>query len=212
MTVQAWQVNRVTTATGAASLPITLAELKAHLRITHSAEDAYLTRCLSIGTARAEAYLGVAMVNRTLDLYLNQVRRALPGLTISGDSLRVIALPQAPLSSVTGVYTYDRDDTEAALAAGDYTVSGVGDPANRGEVVLDADYAWPTDLREASAVRVRYVAGFGATAASVPEDYKQAALVMAAAFFANRGDCPDGAMAPVETILQPFDHLRALWL
>ena len=198
--------------TAPAVSPITLAELKAHLRITTTAEDTYLTRCLSMGVARAEAYLGVAMVNRTIDLFLDQVREAQVGLSLDAETLSSIALPKAPLASVTGLYTYDTADVETAWTTTSYVISGAGDPMNRGALSLVRGWTWPAGLRIAKAVRVRYVAGFGAAAVNVPEDYQQACLVMASAFYGHRGDCAATTPPTVEATLAQFDHMRAIWL
>jgi len=213
MTVQAWQINRAIVATAPAVLPINLDDLKAHLRITHASEDTYLTRCLSLGVNRSEAYLGIAMIDRTIDLWLDQAREVRTGLaSLEVEALDHIDLPFAPLDSITNVYTYDTSNAESTVSTDDYFAAGECDAANRGAVQFVRGYVWPTDLRPAKAVRVRYIAGFGATAAAVPEDYRQAALVMAAAFYGHRGDCPATTQPAVESTLAAFDHLRAIWL
>lgn len=51
---------------------------------------------------------------------------------------------------------------------------------------------WPVIAKRMDAVRIRYVAGFGDTAADIPADIKNALLQTIAYLDANRGDCGCG--------------------
>lgn len=94
-----------------------------------------------------------------------------------------VDLPRAPLISVTSVKYYGTDDTEYTLSSDDYLVDTATDP---GRVVLDYGVVLPTTiLREARAVVVQYVAGYG-DADSVPAFIKDAIMMYCAWRYENR--------------------------
>jgi uncharacterized phiE125 gp8 family phage protein len=106
---------------------------------------------------QAENYTLHALVTQTLELVLD----AFP----TGG----IELPMPPLQSVTSIKYIDDDGVEQTLGASLYSVDTDTIP---GLITPAYDEEWPTDVRDqVNAVRVRYVAGFGA-ASDVPEDIR----------------------------------------
>ncbi len=88
-----------------------------------------------------------------------------------------------PLASVTSVKYPDSAGTQTTLAASEYTVDTAVTP---GRLFLKYGHYWPvTILQPHSAVVVRFVAGFGA-ASAVPEDLRQALLLLVGHFYENR--------------------------
>jgi uncharacterized phiE125 gp8 family phage protein len=70
------------------------------------------------------------------------------------------------------------------MPSSDYIVVADTEP---GIITLARDKTWPTPtLRTVAPIRVRYVAGYGATAASVPSRYKQAILLLVGHWYENR--------------------------
>lgn len=100
----------------------------------------------------------------------------------SGNAIR---LPYSPLISVTGVYWKDSGGTETALTAGtDYLVDTDSEP---GRIVLPYAGSWPSGtLYPVNPVRVRYVAGYGASAANIPRPLRQAVLLTVGDLYQNR--------------------------
>lgn len=94
-----------------------------------------------------------------------------------------IYIPKAPLSSVTSITYTDADGDSQTLATSVYKVIASREP---GEIALKSSQAWPTVYDEPDVVTVRFVAGYGATAASVPEGIRQAMLLMITDWFENR--------------------------
>jgi len=172
---------------------ISLTEIKAQLRIasSDSTHNTILGVCQSAATEIAKNYLQRSLINRTLILFLDNIPYAddvLPdteGIT-TGPYLtyrkREVRLPFSPLGSVSHVKTYDDDDTASTLATSKYYVDTAGD---MGRVVLRTGETWPDMLRVANALEIKYVAGYGGAASSVPDAIRQGALVMAAHLFEN---------------------------
>lgn len=138
--------------------PITTAEGKAFLRVDHSTQDDLIDDLIAAARQRIEADTGRSLITTTWDLTVD----AFP-------ADRVITLPRLPLVSVTSVTSYDADDTAATFSSGDYRVDTA-----QGRIALDDNADWPTDLRTRSAVVIRFVAGYGASGANVPQPLRLA--------------------------------------
>lgn len=106
---------------------------------------------------------------------------------------RAIRLPRPPLQSVTSVAYTDTTGTPQTLASDGsaYQVDSDSDPAR----LLPAyGTYWPITRPMFGAVKVTYVAGYGGTAASVPEELR-------AALMAHVGYCWREREAPDEEFL-----------
>jgi len=153
--------------------PVTLEELKDHLRVDSVDEDAVLTGLLAAAREWCEGFQNRAYITQTLQLWLDEWPAA-----------NVIVLPRPQLQSVDSVKYYGTDDTEYTLDASDYRVSLYG---YKGRVVLNHGKSWPsTILRPAEAVVVEYDAGYGDDAADVPERARMAIKIVAAHLYENR--------------------------
>lgn len=151
--------------------PVTLAEAKAHLRVTHDDEDALIGTLIAAARQSLDGkdgILGRALMPQTWELVLDAFPRG------------VVAVPLAPLQSVTSVLYVDADGVEQTLAAEAYTVDADSEP---GRVV--AVDGWPATDDVPNAVRIRFVAGY-ADAAWVPAGLKAAMLLHIGDLFANR--------------------------
>jgi uncharacterized phiE125 gp8 family phage protein len=153
--------------------PVTLPEAKAHLRVLHSAEDTLIEGLVKAARIHIEATTGRALVTQTWDFWL-------PAFPVSG----VVELPKPPLQTVTWVKYRDLDGVEQTLDAADYLVVA---PGLIGTVELAPDADWPATQTRQQAIAVRFVAGYGAAADSVPADLRAALLLMAEHLYYNRG-------------------------
>jgi uncharacterized phiE125 gp8 family phage protein len=117
-----------------------------------------------------------------------------------------LVLPFGPLSSVTGVYTYDDDNTENTFSSSAYYIDTA---APQGRVSLKSGSVWPsTVLRPSNGIRVRGVFGYGATAASVPNDLVLAVMTLAARMYEHRGDELPEIPPQVMTLLSAYEQVR----
>ena len=132
--------------------PVTLTELKAHLRITHDDEDSILTTYLQAARMYTETTLcWRAFIEQELELVKDYFPRYQEGSEI-------IKLPRPPLQSVTSITYRTRDGTVETVDAADYIVDTDSEPAR---IVPAVDETWPSDsLYPVNAVRVRYTAGY----------------------------------------------------
>lgn len=183
-----------------ATAVVTTAEAKAHLRVDFAADDDVIANLVTAATKRAEAETGLALITQTIRA---EMLRA-PGVGVGID------LPVTPYQSITSVAYRDSDNASQTLASAAYEVI---DGANSRAILVEAeDYEWPTTRDGAGSFVITYVAGFGATAASVPMDIKQGILLLVGLWYSNREDA-----APVELKRIPqaaaalFSARRARW-
>lgn len=139
--------------------PVSLAECKIDLRVDHDADNDLIAGLIVAARQEAEELSRRALVNRTLELSLT-----------AWPCDNCIRLPYPPLASVTSITYLSYANVPAVMSTGDYIVVTDVEP---GLIALAYGKTWPSEqLRSVLPIRVRYVAGYGATAVSVPERYK----------------------------------------
>lgn len=161
--------------------PVTLAEAKAHLRVTATAEDALIDSY--IATARQHldgqyGWMGRAFCSQTWDYKLD----AFPS---------VIHPPLAPVQSVTSIKYLDTAGAEQTLATTEYRADLASEPARITEAY---GKTWPSTYDVTHAVTARIIAGW-TTVALVPEPIKLAVKLLVAHWYANREAFLEGAVA-----------------
>ena len=152
--------------TAPASLPLTVNEVKEHLRITNTGEDNYINNLIKTATKSTEKYLNRALLTQTYDLYLDRWEN-------------VIQLPFPPLVSVTSV-TYNVNQT---LATSLYKVVNSAEP---GYIQRAYDTSYPTLDNIPDAIVIRYICGYGEDAEDIPEDIRHALLLQVGDMYAHR--------------------------
>lgn len=168
---------------GPATEPVSLAEVKTHLRVDIADDDAYITRLIQYAREQCEIGARRSFITRTLELRLEC-------WPLDGD----IEFPLGPLQSVTSVKWTDDAGVEHTMAATDYVVYAQLDP---GVLMLKPSANWPGGtLQIGPSIAVRYVAGYGADIA-VPASYKQAILLMCGLMYENREAVITGTIATV---------------
>lgn len=153
-----------------ATEPVTLAEAKAHLRVTESAEDALITAMITAARERCEHVLCRALIHQTWELTLDAFPEA-------------IRLDYPPLSSVTSVQYVDPDGNLQNWSSLEYYVDKAAEP---GYVVPGYGSEWPAIRDQANAVIVRYVAGYGAAASAVPQAIRNWLLLAVGTLYETR--------------------------
>jgi uncharacterized phiE125 gp8 family phage protein len=157
----------------AANEPITTAEAKAHLRITHTDEDALIGSLIVAARNYVEGLANRPLVQRPYSLKLDRF-----------PAHYEIILPAGKVSTVSSVTYVDTSGTTQTLSASAYTLEGNRLP---GSIVINPANisAWPATRYYAgiSSVTIAYTAGYGATAASVPQALRQAVLMAIAYWY-----------------------------
>ena len=156
---------------GPASEPVSLDEAKAQCRVTHAAEDAYVTRLVKAARHYVEERIDRTLLPTTWRLSLSRWPRR-----------GWVLLPRPMLRSITSVTYLDGDGETQTVSPSAYALDADRMP---GLLMPGYDLDWPTGREQSGAVRVTYEAGY-ADAASVPEDLRQAILLLTAHWYANR--------------------------
>lgn len=154
--------------------PVELAMAKLHCRVDISTDNDVFLGLIISARQMVEQRAGRALITQTWRLSLN-------GWPANG----MIELPHAPLQSVTSIQYTDGAGATSTVSAATYTVDTDSEP---GRVALKYNQTWPTvaTLATVNPIQVAYVAGYGATAASVPEMYRQAILLLVGHWYENR--------------------------
>ncbi len=164
---------RLVLTTGPTVEPVTTAEMKLHSRIDTDADDAKIAMFITAAREYVESITGRQLINATYTMKLNMFPIG-----------EFMELPKAPLGSVTSVQYLDTANTTQTFSSSNYTIDNSID--SYGRIIVDRDVGWPSTYDTLNAVTVVYVAGYGATSASVPERYKQLIMLIAADWYENR--------------------------
>ena len=155
--------------TGPSTEPLTLAEAKAHLRVTTTDDDTYITALIVAARENVEQRLGRALYTQTLLRTLDAFPDA-------------IILRRSPIQSVSWVKYLDGNGVLQLLDAAAYSTDFESEP---GYVVPAYGYVWPTTYASINAVTVQYVASYTTTGA-IPQTIKQWMLMRIGALYEIR--------------------------
>lgn len=180
---------------GPAIAPVSRDDMKAHLRVEHTEDDALIDLYIGAETAFAEDFTGRVLVSQTWDYFQD----AFPAQCEAQE----IRLPLGQVISVVGVFYLDADGTEQTLDAALYDVDVNSVPAR---VALAADGQWPTTYSGVNGVRVRFVAGSQDTgvspaAADVLKDIQLAIMLRVQAVY-DGGEAAQGLREASEIYLK----------
>jgi uncharacterized phiE125 gp8 family phage protein len=143
--------------TAATTLPVTVDEIKEHLRIDDASENTWLKSQIEAATNQVEIYLRRQLISATWKLHLDEFPD-------------VIELRKCPLQSISSIQYYDGDNAQQTLSTAAYSVDLNSQPAR---ISRAFGYAWPLTYQRPAAVTVTFVAGYGSRSA-VPEQIKLA--------------------------------------
>ena len=168
--------------------PVTLAEAKAHLRVTDTNEDTLIAAMIDAAVSQLDGWnglLGRCMASQTWRQDM-------------ADFPECFRLPFPDVQSVTVAYT-DTAGADQTVSSGDYHLVNL---PGEGRIVLDATASWPSVYDKPNAVRVTMVCGF----ATVPPALKMAILMHVAALFENRASASQVALMPFayDALVGPF--------
>lgn len=177
-----------------AAEPVTLAELKAHLRVTSDDEDALITGMLVAAVRAIEARAGLAMMPQ-------QWR-----LTLDAAPEETLFLPLSPVSAIDAVTVIDGEGDPQTVSPALYdAVTGRATPR------LRPAGPWPLPVPRAGGVHIDFTAGYE-DADAVPAQLKQAVKILAAFFFETRETAGEVRVytvpQAVDALIAPFKEMR----
>lgn len=163
-----------------ASEPVTLTEVKDHLKVTTSAEDDLLNIMIQAAREEAEKYCSMGFVTQTVTEYFNRFPSSEPH-----NERAELFLSVSPLSAVSAITYTDSDGNEdQTLSTSNYVAYTYASPPRIG---LANGQTWPSTLGQAQTVKVVYTVGYGDETA-VPAAIKMALLLTIGHWYDNRAD------------------------
>lgn len=154
--------------TGPTVEPVTLAEARTHLRITHTDLDAQIAAQIIAARTHVENFTRCVLINQTWDFTWDYDWP----WNAHGP---VLVMPLQPLVSVSSVSYVPDGGGSATLAATTQYQLVAGE--SFGRLVPAYDYTWPAVRCQPAAITVRAVVGYGATASTVPPPLRVAILL-----------------------------------
>ena len=180
--------------------PVTAAEAKAHCRIDISTDDDLIQSLIVAARVWCEKRLGQSFITQTWRL------------TFDRFPCEGFEIPNPPAISVSSITYYDTTNTLQTLSSSVYQVDSYSRP---GRVGLAFAQVWPITYCRFNAVSVTYTAGYGATAAFVPQPIKQAILLLVGHWYENREAAADIQLHDiphaVESLLMSQWHGSVAW-
>ncbi len=178
--------------------PVTLAQVKAHLRVDGTAEDAYIASLIATSRLQIEAALGLSLITQSWRWTIDDWP--------AGDTLE---LPIRPVQHITSIEVTHATGAATMVSPSSYHLDGRGLPPR---IVLTTLPPPIPDL-PADGIAISMIAGFGGAAADVPEPIRHAVLLLVAHWFENRepteaGQPTAGIPYAVNSLLMPYRVVR----
>ena len=181
--------------------PLALHTVKAHLRVLHDSEDAYIQGLIITAREAAEQETRRALCLQTWRMTLDrmptvELEEWWDGVrdgALPTEPTSAMELPRPPLQSVTGITTYDEADTATVWDPLQYRVDTNSDP---GQVVLRPGQMWPQMRYQARGMEIEFVAGYS-NPASVPHAITHGMLMLIAELYRYREPSESGSLSSV---------------
>jgi uncharacterized phiE125 gp8 family phage protein len=157
--------------TAPTTYPVTLEQVKAHLRIEHSYDDDWLNDAIDEAVDYIQAMTRHQLMPATYRYTLDQF-----------PAENTIKLPLAKAQSVSSVQYIDSAGDTQTLSSSNYTTDLDSRPAR---IVLKSNQSWPSTTEVPAAVTIAYVAGY-ANAAGVPANAKALLKALVGTRYENR--------------------------
>jgi len=179
--------------------PVTLDEMKNHLRVDFDDDDDLITALIVAARERAETITGRTITASSWVYYLDSfpyewytqhapARSNITAVMEWWANSQLIILPKAPVLAVTSVaYLQDGSGTYTTLDPSQYTVDTVSKPC---VLYPSSNFYWPNVWAVHNAVKISFTAGYS-DANPVPEGIKVAIRMMVGYWYENREDSGD---------------------
>lgn len=152
--------------------PITLAEVKQHLKtVDISTEDDFVTTLIKAVTNFAEEYTYRQFISATYEQYYDEF------------PINEFQLEKPRLQSITSIKYQDVNGDEQTLATSVYEVNA---KSEIGTVRLKDGQSYPALDPVYNAVTIKFIAGYGDAATDVPDLLRSTLKVMLSHLFENR--------------------------
>lgn len=178
--------------------PVSVAELKAQLRIDSDDETVLLSSLIVAARIHVEQNWGLALINQGWSIFLDRWPAA--------PELRA---PLFPIRGVRALRIYDANNQATDMNFADHVVCS---DARTLRFTRSDGADWPNPLRETNGVEIAIEAGFGAEPSQTPEPIRRALLLLASWWYEDREPVlsanPCVAPPPVLALLSPYREFR----
>ncbi|MCP4934296.1 MAG: hypothetical protein GY927_08855 [bacterium] len=157
---------------GPALEPVSLDEVKVHLRIDHVDEDVLLASLVTTARIHLETMLGLSFITQQWKLVLDKWPDAIN-----------ISLPLGPVQQITGIALYNTADQVSVIDTSSYALDANSQPPR---LVWRGDMLKPAPERAYNGIEISLTTGFGANAPDVPLPLRQAILLLVSHWYENR--------------------------
>ena len=165
--------------------PVTLEDVKAHLRVDHDEEDDLLAAAIAAARSHVETATRRKLIEQSWRIHLDRWPRN-----------RMLRLPIAPLMSVDAIRVRSGEGAPVVADPETYVVDTASVP---GRLALEADVPSPP-VRRANAIEIDVTAGYGDAAADVPSPLRHAVTMLVAHWYEHRaaaGETGGGDTVPL---------------
>lgn len=178
---------------GPAVEPVSLAAMRAYLRLDDGAEDDLVQALIAAARLAVEGVARVVLIESRWRILLD-----------AWPAAREIRLPVGPLIAVDRITVAGRDGGAFVLGAASYRVVGAPETAR---ILIETGV--PAPAREGDGIAIELRAGYGPSAESVPAPLVQAVRLLAGRWFEHRGDGEPGAGLPADVLALVAPYRRA---
>jgi len=175
-----------------ATEPVSLSDAKAHLAVTHSADDALIGSLIKAARRHVEHITGLRLIAQTWEAVFD---------TFPDGPLQLAGWP---LQSVTAVEYLDENEAAQTLVSSAYVVAEYRRPG----WISPVD-SWPATQDTYNAVTATFVVGYG-DAEDVPDDIVAAIKLIVGGLYANRESLSDKPILDnpaVDALLFPYREI-----
>ena len=176
--------------------PVTLVQIKRHLRLDHDQDDDYLNELTDAATSHVEAAIGQFLVARILRQYIDTIPAS-----------RSVSLEAWPVKSIQEVRGYDFDGNPNIISSENYRLDNHIDPP---ALILNTKINFNAFC---NGLEVDMEVGYGETGVDIPSNILRAILVLIAHWYEFRGTLPAGdetGLIPsgLDALLAPVKRVR----
>lgn len=175
-------------------LPITLDQIKTHLRLDHADEDSYLIFLIQGATEAVQNYIGRSLITQAWQKTFYQSQRYSNRISKQPILPIKISLPYSPLLKITSITGIGINRMPLAITKYDLKFNGE-------LAIVEIDQAF-------SKIEIKYDAGYGDRPEDIPADIRQAILQLAALFYQKRQLFPLEDEPHIISLMQPYRIFR----
>ncbi|MEP0519663.1 MAG: head-tail connector protein [Hyphomicrobiales bacterium] len=149
--------------------PVSLVQMKQHLRVEHASEDTLISAYITSARLHVEALLAKLLISQNWHLNFDRLPTG-----------KIVYLPLAPLLSLNSVSFYTEQSGPNPIPPVDYAID-LNSVRPRFSLHLERQ-----NLRTFGAYELDVTVGYGPAAEDVPGDIRQALILLVAHWYENR--------------------------